>query len=148
MAGIIALKDNVKLFIWAANASAALADKIGHVVSIGDIGGEAEQVDVTALDSLAREYELGFTDNGTLEITQNLTDDEYADMTAYQTSGEKFNWGLSVANRAGTQVLGLQGAGIMQNVKLTGIDVSGVIQVVSTIKISGAITQDFTIPNA
>ena len=146
MAGIIALKDNVKLFIWASDASAALADKIGHVVSIGDIGGEAEQVDVTALDSLAREYELGFTDNGTLEITQNLTDGEYEDMTAYQASGETFKWGLSVANRAGTQVIGLQGSGIMQNVKLTGIDVSGVIQVVSTIKISGAITQDFVLP--
>lgn len=148
MAGIIALKDNVKLFIWNSEATVAATNKVGKVVSIGDIGGESEEVDVTALDSMAREYELGFTDNGTLEVTQNLTSDEYTDMTARQASGETFKWGLSIADRTGTQVLGLQGAGLMQNVKLTGIDVSGVIQVVSTIKISGAITQDFVLPTA
>lgn len=150
MAGIATLKDNVKFFLTEAteDVTIALADKIGNIVSIGDIGGETEEIDTTTIDSLAKEYVTGFEDNGTIELTQNLTDTEYAKMNTYKTSGVELKWGLSVDDRSGDQILGLTGNGFIKSVKLTGISVGGLLQVVASLRLSGAISDGFNAPTA
>ena len=132
MAGIATLKDNVRLYIGE-SAVLTKANKIGNISSIGDIGGEAEEIDTTTIDSMAKEFENGFEDNGSLEITQNITDDEYTTMDAWK--------------KAGTQILGLKGQGVVKSVKLTGISVGGLLQAVASIRLSGAIATDFTEPS-
>lgn len=146
MAGIATLKDNVRLYI---GESAALTktDKIGNISSIGDIGGEAEEIDTTTIDSMAKEFENGFEDNGSLEITQNITDDEYTKMDAWKKAGTMLYWGLSTHNKAGTQIFGLKGQGVVKSAKLTGISVGGLLQCVASIRLSGAIATDFTEPS-
>ena len=146
MAGIATLKDNVRLYI---GESAALTktDKIGNISSIGDIGGEAEEIDTTTIDSMAKEFENGFEDNGSLEITQNITDDEYTKMDAWKKAGTMLYWGLSTHNKSGTQILGLKGQGVVKSAKLTGISVGGLLQCVASIRLSGAIATDFTEPS-
>ena len=146
MAGIATLKDNVRLYIGESEALTK-TNKIGNISSIGDIGGEAEEIDTTTIDSMAKEFENGFEDNGSLEVTQNITDDEYTKMDAWKKSGTMLYWGLSTHNKQGTQILGLKGQGVVKSVKLTGISVGGLLQAVTSIRLSGEIGTDFTEPS-
>ena len=146
MAGIATLKDNVRLYIGE-SAVLTKTNKIGNISSIGDIGGEAEEIDTTTIDSMAKEFENGFEDNGSLEVTQNITDDEYTTMDTWKKAGTMLYWGLSTHNKSGTQILGLKGQGIVKSVKLTGISVGGLLQAVTSIRLSGAIATDFTEPS-
>lgn len=145
MAGIATLKNNVRLYIGETESLVA-ENKIGNISSIGDIGGEAEEIDTTTIDSMAKEFENGFEDNGSLEVTQNITDDEYTKMDAWKKSGVTLNWGLSTFNKKGKQILGLKGQGIVKSVKLTGISVGGLLQAVTSIRLSGEIGTDFKDP--
>lgn len=145
MAGIATLKDNVRLYIGETESLVA-ENKIGNISSIGDIGGEAEEIDTTTIDSMAKEFENGFEDNGSLEVTQNITDDEYTKMNDWKKSGVTLNWGLSTHNKAGEQILGLKGQGVVKSVKLTGISVGGLLQCVASIRLSGEIGTDFVDP--
>ena len=145
MAGIATLKDNVRLYIGE-SAVLTKANKIGNISQIGDIGGEAEEIDTTTIDSMAKEFENGFEGNGSLEVTQNITDNEYTKMNEWKKSGTMLYWGLSTHNKTGTQILGLKGQGVVKSVKLTGISVGGLLQAVTSIRLSGAIATDFTEP--
>ena len=147
MAGIATLKDNVRLYIGE-TSDLKIADKLGNISSIGDIGGEAEEIDTTTIDSTAKEFELGFEDNGSLEVTQNITDNEYTKMNTWKNSNKTVYWGLSTHNKAGAQILGLKGQGIVKSVKLTGISVGGLLQAVTSIRVTGAISAEFTEPVA
>jgi hypothetical protein len=145
MAGIATLKDNVRLYIGETETLTA-ENKISNINSIGDIGGEAEEIDTTTIDSIAKEFENGFEDNGSLEVTQNITDDEYAKMDTWKKAGTMLHWGLSTHNKAGEQILGLRGKGVVKSAKLTGISVGGLLQCVASIRLSGAIETDFVDP--
>ena len=146
MAGIAVMKDNVKLYL-AEEQTALKTNKVGRITQIGDIGGEAEEIDTTCIDSLAKENVNGFDDNGTLEITQNLTSDEYKTMYDYKEANKELFFGLSVrplpVDMKVAPVLGLQGKANVKSIKLTGISVGGLVQVNTSLKITGAVTPDF-----
>ena len=146
MAGIAVLKDNTRFYLGKQETITA-EDKVAHIASIGDIGGEAEEIDTTTIDSMAKEFENGFEDNGSLEVTQNITDNEYTKMDAWKKAGTMLYWGLSTHNKTGTQILGLKGQGVVKSVKLTGISVGGLLQAVTSIRLSGEIATDFTEPS-
>lgn len=146
MAGIVAMKDNVRFFLWLDDVVKP-ENKLGNLVQIGDIGGETETVETTTLESLAKEYETGFTDNGTIDLVQNLTDSEYAYMSQLANDGSVFNFGVSVWSRKDkAQKLGLKQNGIITSVKSTGFETGSLIQVNTTIQVSGALTDDFVDP--
>lgn len=146
MAGIVQMKDNVRFFLWT-GAAVQAADKLGNLVSIGEVGGEAESIDTTTLESMAKESEVGFTDNGTVELVQNLTNDEYNKMKNLLDDGIVFNWGVSVWSRkTKSQAMGLQQKGMVTSLKLSGFEVGGLVQVNTTIQISGALNLGFTDP--
>ena len=145
MAGIVTLKNNVRLYVSETETLKA-EDKLSHVNQLGDIGGEAEEIDTTCIDSEAREFETGFEDNGSLEVTLNIVDDEYAKMDTWKKSGKMLYWGLSTFNKAGEQIIGIQGRGFVKSAKLTGVTVGGLIQVVASIRLSGEIKTDFVDP--
>lgn len=146
MAGIVQMKDNVRFFLWT-GAAVQAADKLGNLVSIGEVGGEAESIDTTTLESMAKESEVGFTDNGTVELVQNLTNNEYNKMKQLLDDGIVFNWGVSVWSRkTRSQAMGLQQKGMVTSLKLSGFEVGGLVQVNTTVQISGAIDLGFTDP--
>ena len=72
---VIAKDDRIQLFL-ATTSTISIEDKIGKVTNIGDIASTEEEIDVTCLGDASRVFESGFTDNGSLEITQNLTASE------------------------------------------------------------------------
>lgn len=147
MAGIVQMKDNVRFFLWTSGNLAKPENKLGNLVSIGEVGGEAESIDTTTLESMAKESEVGFTDNGTVELVQNLTNNEYNKMRSLMDDGTVFNFGMSVWDRkTKSQVVGLQQKGIVTSLKLSEASVGSLMQVNTTITISGAINIGFTDP--
>lgn len=146
MAGIVVQKDNTRLFIWKAGKAVTAADKVGSITQVGDVGGETEDIDTTTIESMAREYENGFEDNGSIDITQNVTQHEYTTMDTLKKNGEDIEWGISSFNKLGEQVIGLTGKGQIRSAVLTGISVSGLLQVNSSLRVSGAIDNDFVDP--
>lgn len=146
MAGIVQMKDNVRFFLWT-GAAVQAADKLGNLVSIGEVGGEAESIDTTTLESMAKESEVGFTDNGTVELVQNLTTTEYDKMKNLLDDGTVFNFGISVWSRkTKSQAMGLLQKGMVTSLKLSGFEVGGLVQVNTTVQISGALNLGFTDP--
>lgn len=146
MAAIVTMKDNVRLFIWDKGAEVAAGDKVGNITQLGDVGGETEDIDITTIESPAREYENGFDDNGTIDITQNMTSNEYTYMASRKNNGDDIEWGISAFNKKGMQVLGLHGEGMIKSAKLTGISVGGLLQCSSALRVNGAIDMGFVDP--
>lgn len=146
MAGLIAQKDNTRFYI--SNKDNLTAnDKVHNVASIGDIASDTEDVDVSTLESIAREYESGFESNGNIDLTLNLTSEEYVTMDNYKNDGTNIKWGLAVLNKAKTDtIVGLSGGGQVKSVTLTGLTVGGVIQVNASIRVSGDIDNKFKAP--
>ena len=50
--------------------------KVGEVTNIGAPSGEAAEIDVTHLESEAKEYLLGLPDEGNIEIAMNAVDSD------------------------------------------------------------------------
>lgn len=149
MSAIIAMKDAVRLFIGDAGTSLTAANKVGSLTTVGDIGGEAELIDVTTIESMAREFVTGLVDSGTMEVTQNLTGTEYNTMTAYRDNGTELIWGLSIwgkKNGQPVQVLGLTARGVISNVTLSGISTGSILTVNTSVKINGLILKTFVDP--
>jgi hypothetical protein len=51
--------------------ASATFEKVGEVTNIGEPSGEAADIDVTHLESLAKEYLVGLPDEGNIEIAMN-----------------------------------------------------------------------------
>ena len=146
MAGIVTMKDNVKLYLGEVGAELTAANKVGNITQISDIGGESEEIDTTTIESQAKESENGFEDNGTVDITQNLTNDEYVTMDEYKKAGTEKQFGLTIADKKGQHILGLKGRAVVRSVKLTGISVGGLLQVNTTLKLNGEVETGYEGP--
>lgn len=146
MAGTAVLKDNVRLYIDPTGANLTAAHKVSNVASIGELGGEAEEIDTTTLDSMAKEFENGFVDNGTVDFVVNITSDEYVVYSAMQDSGVTVLAGISAFNKAGNQIVGVKFNGIIKSCKLSGMEVGGLLAANVSLRISGAISNDFDDP--
>ena len=148
MAGIVAKNDRTKLFLREAGAGAfALDDKIGNMTNIGDISSTDEEIDVTTLEQDVRDFENGFSDSGSIEITQNLTQDEFDIMSEYKENETDLKVGVAIINKAGMQVIGIQCAKAkIMTVTLGGMSVGGVLTVVTSIRIKSKFTRDFVAP--
>lgn len=143
---VVTMKDKVRLYLWEKGQDVKKANKVGNITDVGEIGGEAEEIDTTTIESLAKESENGFEDNGTVELTQNLDKFEYSTMAAYKQNGTDLMFGISAYNKNNEQVVHLTGSCIVKSVKLTGISVGGLLQVKSTLRINGAIGDYFEDP--
>ena len=142
MAGIATLKDNVHLYIGESSALTT-TDKIGNVYSIGEVGGEKEEIDVTTIDSQAKEYVPGFADNGSVQIAQNITKDEFAKVKQWVTSGTMLHCGIAFTDASECN---MKFKGFIKSYKLGGMEVGGVLRVTYDIRVSGEI-EDFTEPS-
>lgn len=169
MAGIAIMKNNARLFIGlkddfnteygtATKLTQSIAEaitptiiaapsqssdkdyKVANNSSIGELGGEAEDIDVTALDSVAKENEAGFVDNGTQDITINVVDKKaYSNLKKWQDNAADLVICQTRYSKAGKPVVGIMYEGIIKSAKLTEASVGGVMQVNASIQVNGAI---------
>lgn len=143
---VIAKGDRIQLFL-SNGSTISIADKIGKVTNIGDIASTEEEIDVTCLGDASRVFESGFTDNGSLEITQNLTASEYNDMATMKENETEVKLGLAVLDKEGGIIVGLSCAKAkVMSVTLGGMSVGGVMTVVTSIKLNDSIKRNFTLP--
>lgn len=63
--------QGTEIFILDDTNSGSEVEKIGQVTGFSGVGGQAGEIDVTDLDSTAREFVAGLTDNGTVSINVN-----------------------------------------------------------------------------
>ena len=169
MAGIAIMKNNARLFIGlkddfdteygtAPKLTQSIANaitptiiaapsqehpkdyKVANNSSIGELGGEAEDIDVTALDSDAKENEAGFVDNGTQDIVINVVDKKaYSNLKKWQDNAADLVICQTRYSKAGKPVVGIMYEGIIKSAKLTEASVGGVMQVNASIQVNGAI---------
>lgn len=81
--------------LYYANAAATVL-KIGQVVGLGTFSSPTDDIDVTVLDSTAREFVSGFANNGDLTFPIVFHDQNASHMAllALKTAGTIRNWGI------------------------------------------------------
>lgn len=112
---------------------------VGKLTSVGEIAPEAEEVDITTLESTGgyREYMQGFRDSGELEIT-GFHDADDAGQTALRTA---FASGASGAFEVKfPDDTAVTFSGFIKSHTIGSAEVDGAIGFGAAIRISGAVT--------
>lgn len=143
--GVVIMKDRSRLYLWE-TGSATLADKIGKATEIGEQGSDVEEIDMTTLESDAKENEPGFDDYGSMTVTQLITADELTTMNAFRASKDILKWGLVVDDKTGTPVLTQTGECWVKSVKRGALTVGGRLEVTSELRITGEPVDTWTEP--
>lgn len=139
MAGNVAIKGRVRLYLGTGSAETqptlTVADKIASAKAYSGFDSQTEEIDTTTFDDMVRTFEPGFTDNGTVVVSMNLTASNYADMKAKQKDGLTRAFGIAISNAAGDNLLSMSSTGWVQNVALTGTSLGEVLGVDVTIRV-------------
>ncbi len=112
---------------------------VGKLTSVGEIAPEAEEVDITTLESTGgyREYMQGFRDSGELEIT-GFHDADDAGQTALRTafaSGASGSFEVKFPDDTAVTF-----SGFIKSHTIGSAEVDGAIGFGAVIRISGAVT--------
>lgn len=112
---------------------------VGKLTSVGEIAPEAEEVDITTLESTGgyREYMQGFRDSGELEIT-GFHDADDAGQTALRTafaSGASGSFEVKFPDDTAVTF-----SGFIKSHAIGSAEVDGAIGFGAVIRISGAVT--------
>lgn len=112
---------------------------VGKLTSVGEIAPEAEEVDITTLESTGgyREYMQGFRDSGELEIT-GFHDADDAGQTALRTafaSGASGSFEVKFPDDTAVTF-----SGFIKSHTIGSAEVDGAIGFGAVIRISGALT--------
>lgn len=149
MAGIAIIKDSFRLYLGAdAITELKLADKLSNLVSVGEIGADAEEIDTTCIDSQAKESAGGFDDYGSISIEQNITSTEYTKLRTLRDSKKEVKWAVFADDVDGATVYKEGGKCYVKSVKNGGASVGGLLKVTAELRIVGATTIDITEPIA
>ncbi len=133
MAGIQAMATSLKM-VKTADEQADLV--IAHITSIGEQSSEAEEIDVTTLDSpnRAKEYIQGAKDSGSVEIAiNNCFDGQIAALKAVYASGAVRTWIETFPDDRGT----LTYTGYISALTFGEAAPDGLISATITIRLSG-----------
>ena len=144
--------QGTELFLCDTTDSGNEVRKIGKVTSIGDIGGSAGEIDITNFDSVAKEYLVGLTDNGSVTISYNYDPQDATQTTLKALEGGDNKRFIIGCSEAGTDVSFTSvivvptdrttfdfNAGVSSMTKGGGTD--DVWRGTITLKISGAVTE-------
>lgn len=153
MAGIAVLKDSCRMYLGEdktvdVDRPLVLKDKVTSITTIGEVGAEAEDIDTTALDSMAKESEPGFDDWGSVSVEQNITKDEYSKMNAWRKGKNTLKFGIIAENKEKKPVLSLSGKCFIKSCKWGGATVGGLLTCTSDIRFTGEILDTFVEPKA
>jgi len=110
---------------------------ISNIKSFSGFDGEASEIDVTNLDSTAKEYRAGLQDFGSfsLEWNPNYSDAGQNDVRSAQASGDVKTFLLTLPNGSTAEF-----AGIVKNAQAISGGVDAVVDGSVSIKITGSVT--------
>lgn len=90
-----------ELFLLDTSESPERVLKIANLTTVDSLGGAASDIDVTNLDSLAREYLVGLQDNGTASFGLNLNPQDESHQKIFELAGgARFLWALGCSDGA------------------------------------------------
>lgn len=73
--------------------------KIANLTTIDSLGGSASDIDVTNLDSTAREYLVGLQDNGTASFGLNLNPQDESHQKIFEVAGgDRYRWAIGCSD--------------------------------------------------
>lgn len=133
MAGIQAMATSLKM-VKSGDEGEDLV--IAHITSIGEVSSEAEEIDVTTLDSpnRAKEFIQGAKDSGSIEVAiNNCFDGQVAALKAVYASGEVRKWIETFPDEKGT----LTYEGYISALKFGEATPDGLLSATITIRLSG-----------
>ena len=133
MAGIQAMATSLKMVKSGSEPDDLV---LAHITSIGEQASEAEEIDVTTLDSpnRAKEYIQGAKDSGSIEVAlNNCFDGQVAALKAVYASGDVRQWVETFPDDAGT----LTYSGYISSLKFGEATPDGLLSVNITIRLSG-----------
>lgn len=133
MAGKQAMATSLKM-VKTADEQADLV--LAHITSIGEQASEAEEIDVTTLDSpnRSKEFMQGAKDAGSVEVAlNNCFDGQVAALKAVYASGAVRQWVETFPDDAGT----LTYSGYISSLKFGEATPDGLLSVNITIRLSG-----------
>jgi hypothetical protein len=134
-----------KLFVSA--LIIAVADRIANLTSIGAVGAETDEMEVTDLDSLEyKEFVMGLKDGGSVDIAGNMLvgGTGYAKLKGFFDSSTLVHFGVSHPT---VEEASLAFDGFVKKIQVGERTATGALTFTATIRISGAIT-DFVTPVA
>lgn len=133
MAGTQAMATSLKLV----KSGSEQADTvIAHITSIGEQATEAEEIDVTTLDSpnRSKEFIQGAKDPGSVEVSvNNMFDGQVAKLRSLLASGETRTWIETYPDDAGT----LTYTGYISALNFGEATPDGLLSVTFTIRLTG-----------
>lgn len=114
-------------------------NKVANITELGDIGGEAEEVETTAFDSDAKEAQPGAIDNGTFDLSLQITDAKVARvLNAWQANSDMLVFDQVLYMKNGKAALSQMGIGYIQSFHITG-GLNEIVTAQATIRVSGAL---------
>ena len=141
-------KDNTQVFIGSGE-TLTLDDKIHKITSVGDISaGTVEEIEVTNFESDAKEFAGGLSEPGEFDIEQYFVSEDFDKLLEFKENETPIKWGVHIKDNKGTRLLGVNGAGLVKDVKTTGLQTNTPVKTVITIRRSGKFSVDFELPTA
>jgi hypothetical protein len=139
-----AVITNETTFWRGGTASTDAFSKIAEVVDIDPPAGESAEVDVTHLESLAREFKLGLRDNGQTTLTMNLIPGSVQQEAIEDDQDSGTIRYYKIVFRDGVNGRAFK-AGVKQ-FKVAAIAVDGALRATVVFRNSGAVTRLPTLP--
>jgi hypothetical protein len=91
--------QGTELFLLDTYSSPTRVLKIAKLTSVDSLGGAASDIDITNLDSTAREYLVGLQDNGTASFGLNLDPAEESHEVMFAIAGgDRYSWALGCSD--------------------------------------------------
>ena len=114
-------------------------NKVANITELGDVGGEAEEVETTAFDSDAKETQPGAIDNGTFDLSLQITDAKVARvLNAWQANSDMLVFDQVLYMKNGKPAFSQMGIGYIQSFHITG-GLNEIVTAQATIRVSGAL---------
>ena len=114
-------------------------NKVANISELGDVGGEAEEVETTAFDSDAKETQPGAIDNGTFDLSLQITDAKVSRvLNAWQANSDMLVFDQVLYMKNGKPAFSQMGIGYIQSFHITG-GLNEIVTAQATIRVSGAL---------
>ncbi|MCC6347889.1 MAG: hypothetical protein IT388_11930 [Nitrospirales bacterium] len=134
----MALEGQGVKFYWSTSTAASTAQKVGEVTGFNGPSGTASVIDVTNLDSTAKEKLIGLRDEGqiSLDLSMSAADTGQVALRADRASRTKRAWVIQLTDTATTYI---RGKGYCLGFSISG-SVDNKIAASANIEITGALT--------
>lgn len=107
------------------------------VTSIGDFGGERTEIDVTSLDSNAREYVGGMIDNGELSLEMLASVEGYSALETDFMNNNISDYAIVFPTGTSESNMNKKFKGFIRTLQITNIEPDNILRVSATIRITG-----------